>query len=299
MKYRDYYEVLGIDKTADEKTIRKAYRKLAKQYHPDHNPDDKAAEDKFKEISEAYEVLSDSEKRQKYDQFGHDFDGRGGTDFDPRAYGFEGGSFHSSGGGDYSDFFNMFFGDDLFGRMSGFGSGFGGAGRHMKGQDIEATLGIEIEEGHHGTKKSFRLQGSIDSNITVTIPKGIQNGEKIRLKGKGEPSRNGGQPGDLILKVEMRPGIQMELQGLNVVTNLKLMPWEAWFGCEKTVTTLDGNMSVKVPKGISSGKKIRLKDKGYRNRKGQTGHHYLKVVIDNPKQMTAEMEKHYKALAGR
>ena len=290
MKYRDYYEVLGVDKKADDREIRKAYRKLAKQYHPDHNPDDQKAEEKFKEVSEAYEVLSDKEKRQKYDQFGHDFQGRSGSDFDPRAYGFNNASFHGAGGG-YSDFFNMFFGDDLFGDMGGFGGGRRRA--PVKGQDVEAKLHLGIEEAYEGGKRTFSLNGR---SITVTVPKGITSGEKMRLKGKGEANPYGGEPGDLILVIQLDDGA-MQLKGLNVTTELNLYPWEAWFGCEKDVSTLDGHRTIKIPQNIQSGRKIRLKDKGYKDRKGQTGHHYLKINIVNPTELTDEMEQYYKSLS--
>lgn len=295
MKYKDYYEVLGVDKKADQKEIRKAYRNLAKKYHPDHNPDNPKAEEKFKEISEANEVLSDKEKRSKYDQFGHDYQGRSGSDFDPSSYGFSGRRSQYSGD-NYSDFFNMFFGDDAFGSMGGMGQR-GRRSRSIKGQNIEATLNITIMEAYEGAKKSFTLQGGSSNNITVTIPKGIVSGEKFRLKGKGEGSPTGHEPGDLILKANIMPDKLMTLDGLNVTTELILLPWEAWFGGKKSVETLEGTMTVKIAKGISSGQRIRLKDKGFRNRKGQKGHHYITIRINNPKTMTSEMEAHYKALA--
>ena len=294
MKYRDYYEVLGVDKKADSKTIRKAYRKLAKQFHPDHNPDNKKAEESFKEISEAYEVLSDKDKRQKYDQFGHDYQGRNGSDFDPSSYGF-GGSRSAGGGGNYSDFFNMFFGDDLFGGMGGRGGN--RPSRSTKGQDVEATMHLSIEEAYHGGKRTFTLQGPNRSSITVSVPEGIVSGEKMRLKGKGEPSPYGGENGDLILKIEVDNNGQMQLDGLNVQSVQDLYPWEAWFGCEKAVKTLEGTINVKIPKAMQSGKKIRLKDKGFKNRKGQQGHQYITMTIVNPVILTTEQEAAYKALA--
>lgn len=293
MKYKDYYQVLGVDKTADVKAIRKAYRNLAKEYHPDHNPDNAVAEEKFKEISEAYEVLSDKDKRQKYDHFGHDYQGHGGSDFDPSRYGFDGGGFSNSGG-NYSDFFNMFFGDDLFSNMGGRSNR---RGQSVKGQDVEATMHLSIQEAYNGGKRTFTLHGSDRSSITVTVPKGIMSGEKMRLKGKGEPSPYGGGNGDLILKIEVDNGQKMVLDGLNIQVVQDIYPWEAWFGCEKSVKTLDGNMMVKIPKTIQSGKKIRLKDKGFKNRKGQVGHQYITMNIVNPSQLTEEQEAAYKKLA--
>ena len=294
MKYRDYYEVLGVDKKVDQKSLRKAYRKLAKQYHPDHNPDNKVAEDKFKEISEAYEVLSDKDKRQKYDQFGHDYQGGGGSEFDPKHYGYNTSQSSFGGGSDYSDFFNMFFGDDLFGDMGGMRGG--RRQRQIKGQDVEATIHLSIEEAYNGGKRTFTLYGADRSSITVTIPKGVTSGEKMRLKGKGEPSPYGGQAGDLKLIIEVDDSRELSLEGLNITSNLKLYPWEAWFGCEKSVPTLGGNIQIKIPKAIQTDKKIRLKDKGFKNRKGQQGHHYVHVTIVNPNQLSKEQEIHYKAL---
>ena len=290
MKFRDYYDVLGVDKSADVKTIRKAYRKLAKEFHPDHNPDNIEAEDKFKEISEAYEVLSDQDKRQKYDQFGHDYQGRGGSDFDPSSYGYGG---TGNAGGNYSDFFNMFFGEDVFGGMAN-----GRTNRSVKGQDVEATLHMTIEEAYNGGKRSFTLNGANRSSITVSVPKGIISGEKMRLKGKGQESPYGGEHGDLILNIKVDDSKQMRLDGLNIHVTLELYPWEAWFGCEKTVKTLKGATHVKIPKSITTGKKIRLKDKGFKNRKGQQGHQYITINIVNPNSLTLEQETLYRKLAG-
>lgn len=294
MKFRDYYDVLGVDKKADGKAIRKAYRQLAKQYHPDHNPDDAVSEEKFKEISEAYEVLSDKEKRQKYDQFGTNFDGRNDQDFDPRSYGFNNASFHGSTSS-YSDFFNMFFGDDFF---DTFGGGTGHRqSRSMKGQDVEALLTLSIEEAYHGGKKSFTLNGNGGRSITVTIPKGITSGEKMRLKGKGQPSPYGGEQGDLILVIGVNDSNEMQLDGLNVTSELNIYPWEAWFGCERPVSTLEGTKTVQMPKQLHTGKKIRLKNQGFRNRNGIVGHHYITVNIINPTTLTEAEEAHYKALS--
>ena len=291
VKFKDYYEVLGVEKNADDKAIRRAYRKLAKQYHPDHNPDDKASEERFKEISEAYEVLSDKDKRQKYDQFGSNFNAAGAQDFDPRQYGFNNASFHGNAGG-YSDFFNMFFGDEFF---DAFGGGTGRRyNRSPKGQDIEASLTISIDEAYNGGKRTFTLNGH-DSSITVTIPAGITSGERMRLKGKGYPG-TGGMNGDLILMIEVQDTRDMKLDGLNITSELKLYPWEAYFGCERAVRTLAGNKTLRVPAGIQTGRKIRLKDMGFKNRKGLSGHHYIEMVIVNPTHLSEEQEAHYRAL---
>lgn len=294
MKFKDYYEVLGVKKDASDTEIRKIYRKLAKQYHPDGNQNNPKAEEKFKEITEAYEVLGDKEKRKKYDQFGHQYQGQGNSEFDPSQYGFGGfdGFSSSSGGGQYSDFFNMFFGE---GGLGGFGSRRGARTAQMqKGANLEATLKVSIEEAYAGAEKSITL-GSQNKSLTVKIPKGIENLEKIRLKGKGQSSPYGGEAGDLILTIEIENRRDMQLDGLDVITTVELYPWDAAFGVSKAIKTLEGNVTVKIPAGIQTDKKIRLLDRGYCNRKGKKGHAYVQVKIMNPP-MDDTLKQHYEAL---
>ncbi|MDF1617664.1 J domain-containing protein, partial [Petrocella sp. FN5] len=262
MKYKDYYDTLGVSKTATPSEIRKAYRKLAKEYHPDSSHNQGKTDERFKEISEAYDVLGDEKKREKYDQLGQDFNQHSYDDFDPGQYGFESRSY-SNVDGDYSDFFKMFFGDDIF-------SGFGGRSNYrgnmrQKGNNIEATLKINVREAALGVEKTFGLQGRSHQQIAVKIPKGIEPGEKIRLKGKGEASLTGGEPGDLILIIEIEPYSNMVLQGLDLHTKLDIYPWDAYLGCEKTVKSFEGDLVVTIPPLIQSGKKIRLLNKGYKN----------------------------------
>lgn len=298
MKYRDYYEVLGVDKKASHDEIKKAYRRLAKKYHPDAHPGDKAAEEKFKEANEAYEVLGNEEKRKKYDQFGREGDFRNGMDFDPSQYGFGNNvryEFRQGNAGDFSDFFNMFFGGgspfDSFNDGGIFGHKPGRRGnasrsRQMKGRDSEALLEITPAEGFSGAEKRISLRTPAgERTISLRIPSGIRPGEKIKLAGQGEPGINGGANGDLYLNVEFVRDSGFELNGLNLESQIFLYPWEAALGSEIPFNTLDGRISVKIPAGIQSGSKIRVAGRGYRDRSGMRGDLYLKVVLVNPEKL--------------
>lgn len=220
MQYKDYYSILGIDKNATQDDVKKAYRKLAKKYHPDANPNDKKAEDKFKEVNEAYEVLGDAGKRKKYDTFGSEVNFQNGYDFDPSQYGFGNNvryEYSAGSGENYSDFFNSFFGGGGF----DLGSIFGGAGTNRrrqnyaaKGEDIEAVIEILPEEGFSGIEKSVSIRGRTgDKNLSFRVPKGVRDGEKIRLKGQGEPGTNGGVKGDLYLVVKFKKEADLKLMG--------------------------------------------------------------------------------------
>lgn len=303
MKFKDYYQVLGVDKKASQEEIKKAYRKMAKKYHPDAHPGDKAAEEKFKEANEAYEVLGNEDKRKKYDQFGAQGQFYNGADFDPSAYGF-GNNVHyeyrQASANDFSDFFNMFFGGgipfdsfagDIFGQKRGGGSRFNRSSR-MKGEDVEAVLTITPVEGFSGGEKRISLRTSAgEKTISLKIPAGIKPGEKIKLSGQGGPGINGGSKGDLYLIVEFTHNGTFELNGLNVEAPIALYPWEAALGTEKPFQTLDGKISVKVPAGIQSGNKIRVAGKGYRDRKGSRGDLFLRVKIVNPEKLsTAQLD---------
>ena len=310
MKYRDYYEILGVDKKASQDEIKKAYRKLAKKYHPDTHPGDKAAEDKFKEANEAYEVLGDAEKRKKYDQFGREGQFANGADFDPSQYGFGNNvryEYRQGVNGDFSDFFNMFFGgSDPFDSFGGSGGIFGQKqargsrftqNRQMKGEDNEATLEITPAEGFSGAERkiSFRT-ASGERTISLKIPAGIKPGERIKLTGQGGPGVNGGKNGDLYLKVEFRRDSGFELEGMNLEAQVELFPWEAALGAEISFMTLDGKISVKIPAGIQTGNKIRVGGKGYRDKAGARGDLYLRVKIVNPERLDKAQRELYEKL---
>lgn len=304
MKYRDYYEILGVDKKAGQDEIKKAYRKLAKKYHPDAHPGDKGSEEKFKEANEAYEVLGDPGKRKKYDQFGQNEQFRNGSDFDPSQYGFGNNVRYQNGtsGSDFSDFFNMFFSGGSFHTEDLFGHGRSRTGRSvhnrpMKGEDSEALISITVQEGFNGAEKRISLRtGGGDRTISFKIPSGIKNGEKIKLAGQGNPGFNGGQNGDLYLTVEIVPGGGLELDGANLYASMDMMPWEAALGAGIPFDTLDGRILVSVPPGIQTGNRIRVAGKGYMDRSGARGDLYIKARIVNPTVLTDKQKELYEKL---
>ncbi|MCP5113386.1 MAG: DnaJ domain-containing protein, partial [bacterium] len=280
-----------------------AYRKLARKYHPDINPGDRGAEVRFKEINEAYEVLSDSEKRAKYDQLGANW-----KQYERAAHehaggfpGFEG--FHVDFGGPgaarsggFSDFFKTFFGggldvDDLLGRSGrgGFrgsgsgrrGGGFGSA--PSKGVDVSATLEISLEESYHGARKRLSLQSNPAAaplEIEVKIPAGVKNGSRIRVAGKGEPSPGGGPPGDLYFEITMRPHSLYRREGDDLHINVPVTVTEAALGAEIEVPTLSGKARIKVPPGSQSGRSLRLRGKGMpRIKEGGHGDFFVKLQV--------------------
>ncbi|NTW73012.1 MAG: J domain-containing protein [Eubacteriaceae bacterium] len=313
MKYKDYYEILGVKKEASQDEIKKTYRKLAKKYHPDANPGDKTTEGKFKDINEAYEVLGSEEKRKTYDNFGSQHHFNNGSDFDPSQYGYEGQpryEYTSGEGADFSDFFKSFFGggggqfggsdfdmDGIFG---------GGSSRRRRstssrvnGEDQETEISVTPEEGFKGgTKKVTFQKGSETLSLNIKIPKGIKDGEKIRLTGQGGPGANGGKPGDLYLTIRMIKSRDLEIDGLNIYKKLDLYPWEAALGIKKEVQIFDDKLSVKIPAGIQSDKSIRLPGKGYIDRKGNRGDLFIKMRIMNPEKLTPELRELYEKMKG-
>lgn len=298
MKFRDYYEILGVNKKASQDEIKKAYRKLAKKFHPDTHPGDKSSEEKFKEANEAYEVLGDTDKRKKYDQFGRDGEFQNGADFDPTRYGFGNQTryeYKQSSTGDFSDFFNMFFGGgspfDSFDQSGAYRQKQGKASqftqrRPTNGENSEAVLEITLAEGFSGAEKRISLRTSSgERTISLRIPSGIKPGEKIKLSGQGGPGMNGGRNGDLYLHVEFKKDAEFELNGLNLETQLSLYPWEAALGSEVPFNTLDGRISVKIPAGIQTGSRIRVSGKGYKDQSGMRGDLFLRIKIVNPEKL--------------
>ncbi len=291
MKYQDYYQILGVPRDAEKSDIKKAYRKLARRYHPDVNSE-ADAEDKFKEVNEAYEVLKDSEKRQAYDRFGADwkhgqqFDGGGFGGF--QGGGFQGGDFqadsYSSGGfsgGDFSDFFESIFGGGF--QQAG-ESPFQQGQRQRRGADLQLQLDITLEEAFNGGSKTIQFAktpGSVEmKKLKITIPKGVSQGQKIRLAKQGQAAPHAGEPGDLYLEMNILPHRLFRLDGRDVILRLPLTPWEAASGASLKVPTLSGSVELKIKPGMQSGQKMRLKGKGLAG--PPAGDQFVEIMIQTP-----------------
>jgi curved DNA-binding protein len=260
MKFRDYYKVMGVDETASADEIKKAYRVLARKYHPDVSSE-ADAEERFKELGEAYEVLKDPEKRREYDDL-RKFGYRDGGDFRPPP-GWDGRSFGEAdfgraGAGGFSDFFEAVFGS------AGPGAGRGFREMRARGRDLHYRLGVELEEAFAGGTRTIHLQsaGSGQRSLNVKVPAGVTEGQNIRLRGQGEPGLGGGPPGDLYLEIEIKPHKHFRLDGKNVIVEVPIAPWEAGLGADITVPTLAGSVKLKIPAGARAGQKLRLKGKG-------------------------------------
>jgi curved DNA-binding protein len=259
MEFIDYYKVLGIPKTASEKEIKAAYRKLARKYHPDLNPDNQEAERKFKQINEANEVLSDPEKRKKYDKYGKDWEH--GEEFEKARQQQRQQSQRSSQGQrfseqDYSDFF-----ESMFGGGRGWSTS-GGAGSmpKFKGQDFHAELHLDLKDVYQTHKQVLTVNGD---NIRLTIPAGVENGQVIKIKGKGGKGRNGGPNGDLYITFIINNQTSFMREGSNLYADVDLDLYTAVLGGEITVDTFDGKVKLKVAPETPNGTKVRLKGKGF------------------------------------
>ncbi|OGP57799.1 MAG: integrase [Deltaproteobacteria bacterium RBG_13_52_11b] len=296
---KDYYETLGVGKNAGGEEIKKAYRKLAMKYHPDRNPNKKEAEERFKELNEAYAVLSDKEKRKQYDAFGAEgFRQRftqedifKGFDFDEILSGLFGGrgrreTRFGRGGGEFGDFFG--------------GGAYQESSRMpQKGQDILYELTISLEEAAFGGEKrmSFRKNGKAEE-VSVKIPRGIPSGKKLRLGGKGGEGRNGGPPGDLYLQVNIREHPFLVREGDDLVVEKEINFSEAVLGTTVEVPTLEGTKKVKVPAGTQNNTKLRLKGLGIPHFQGDgRGNQYVKVVVKVPKKLTEKSRRLIEELA--
>lgn len=293
---RDYYEVLGVAREADDSTIKKAYRKLAKKYHPDTNVGDKQAEERFKEVTEAYDILSDPEKRKLYDRFGHGaFDGSAGNNPDPYndAYDFGGAGTHEYHfeGDDIDDILKNFFGGGFEGRYAR-----GGFSRD--GSDLQAEISISFDEAVFGCEKTIQLTdaGGGTRSLKVRIPAGIDTGKSIRLREKGMPGSRGGKTGDLLLKVNVGSKPGFERRDMDIYTTVDIPFTTAVFGGEAEVQTLYGKVLCKIKEGTQSGTKIRLKGKGVVSMKNPKVHgdQYVTVQIQVPKNLNEEAKKKLK-----
>jgi DnaJ-class molecular chaperone len=330
MKFQDYYEVLGVPRTASPDEIRKAYRKLALQWHPDrHKGAAQAdAEERFKRISEAYEVLSDPEKRGKYDQFGEHWKhgqeftpppGAGGRTRSMTPEEFE--QMFGGAAGGFSDFFTGMFGDQ-------FRQASGGAGRHrrfrMRGADVQAELQLSVREGLGGGKRRFELPttapcprcggvgflgehvcptcmgvGQVHGRKTVEvgIPRSLRDGQTLRLRGLGEPGDAGGEPGDLLLTVRLVSDDVYRIDGADVYADVPVAPWEALAGTKLDVRTPDGVITLTVPAGTRAGQKLRLRGKGLDDGQGGRGDFYAVVRLALPEVLNERQRQLIKELS--
>jgi curved DNA-binding protein len=313
VQFRDYYETLGVPKTATEDEIRSAFRKLARKYHPDVAKDKKTAEEKFKEINEAYEVLSDPEKRKKYDQLGADWNQPGGFQPPPGSqwgpqqqpggyyqWGGDGGGGveFEFGGTGFSDFFEAFFGGGR-GR-SAFG-GFGGRqATAERGADVEADIMVTLEEALNGSTRPVSLRrGGSDKveNYQVKIPRGVREGQRIRLAGQGEAGTRGGKSGDLFLRVRLARHPDFSVEGSDLIHEVKIEPWRAVLGGELLVPTLEGKVRLKIPAGTQGGQRFRLRERGLPGVSGKRGDLYVEVQINVPKKLTERERELWNELA--
>ena len=315
MNYKDYYKILGVSKKSDEKEIKKAYRRLARQYHPDKNQGNKQAEERFKEINEAYEVLGDTNNRSKYDQLGsnyHRYQQMGGNsaDFDFSQYfsqGFPGGGqrvnmdfgdlfgsqdgFGSQSGGGFSDFFTTIFGQQMNSRQAPRQDFFS---QQTANTDMEQVVTISLEEAYQGTTRAFTQNGR---SFTAKIPRGAKNGTKIRLRGKGNAGPNG--QGDLFLVVQVTPDEQFSRAGNNLEVSVPVDVVTAVLGGKATVPTLTGDVTLKIPPGTQGSQTIRLRGKGmpYLRQPDRSGDLMAKIVIQIPQNLSAEEQELYEQLA--
>lgn len=327
MAKRDYYEVLGVGRDADAKEIKRAYRRLAKKYHPDANPGNKQAEQKFKEVTEAYNVLSDTEKKKLYDQYGfaafeegtaggNAYGGNAGQGYGSGfKHGFGGFDFGQNGNGSYreyhfengnmDDIFGDIFGDIFHGQGTGsfgsqgsfsgrYGNSFGGSRRQKQGNDFQSEVTVSFEEAAFGCEKMLRLSdpegtGKIQT-LQIHVPAGIEDGKCIRLKGKGAPGYGGAPAGDLLLKIHVESKAGFERRGMDIYTTVQIPFTTAVFGGEAKIPTLYGDVMCRIPEGTQSGGKIRLRGKGIVsvNDSSVHGDQYVTIQIQVPRNLNPE-----------
>ncbi len=302
MEFRDYYQALGVERGASVDEIKRAYRKLARKYHPDVSKEP-GAEQKMQEVNEAWAVLSDPEKRAAYDRLGHDF--RGGQDFRPPPDWDAGFEFSSAGnpfgadGGDFSDFFATLFGDLRRGQRGA------RASFHMRGEDHHAKVLIDLEDALHGATRTITLQvPAMDENgrvsvrsraLNVKIPQGVRDGQHIRLAGQGMSGSGGGPPGDLYLEIRFRPHSRYRVDGRDIFETVPVAPWELALGATIKVTTPSGAVEVKIPPGSQTGRRLRLKGRGIPGH--PPGDLYLVLEVVLPPAAGARARELYETMA--
>jgi curved DNA-binding protein len=291
VEYKDYYQTLGVERTASADDIKKAYRKLVRQYHPDVSKH-KDATEKTKEINEAYEVLGDAEKRAAYDTLGQGR--RHGQEFQPppdwgQQYDFGGGG---GGGGSAEDIFA-----DLFAQMGrGRRGGMGGGGFQMRGEDIHAAIAIDLRDAYQGATRTISLRaGQQEKTLSVNIPKGVTPGQQLRLAGQGHPGMGGAAAGDLYLEIQLNQDPRYRVEGSSVYQNVPVTPWEAALGANIPVPTPAGTVEVTVPSGSQSGRKLRLKGRGIPA--SQPGDLYLILDVVLPPATSERARELYQQMA--
>jgi curved DNA-binding protein len=292
MEYRDYYKVLGVPKGASDKEIKAAYRRLARKHHPDVNPGNKEAEARFKEIGEAYEVLSDKDKRRRYDQLGENW-----ASFGRQPQGWPSGGtrieFEDLGGGGFSDFFRTFFGGG-----GGFGGagGFGGEEAFRVASDAEAEVDLTLSEVLHGTTREVALDGS-RRRVEVKIPPGVRDGSRVRVAGEGGRGA-GGRRGDLYLRVRVAPDPTFERRGDDLQTTIRVPLTAAVLGGEAQVETLEGPVGIKIPPGTPAGQVFRLRGHGLPRlgEKGARGDLLAALAVELPRSLTARQKELFEEL---
>jgi len=316
LEFKDYYKTLGVSKNASQDEVKKAYRKLAQKYHPDRNPNDKKAEEKFKDISEAYEVLGDPEKRKKYEELGSDWkkheQAEAGTEgFDWSKYASQGGfggrgrtytyqgDFEDVFGGSFSDFFEQFFGGGFGTQTSGRRSNFGRSGQQsaVKGHDLKASLEISLSDAYQGAEKVVNVQGK---NLRIKIKQGIKDGQTLRLKQKGGQSPAGGANGDLYLTINVKGKKGYQRNGNDLYIDFPVDLYTAVLGGDANLKSLNGALKFKIAAGTNSGTHLRAKGKGFTDYDNpeKKGDLYAKVLVQVPKKLSKKEKELFRELGG-
>lgn len=301
MEFKDYYQIMGVERDATQDEIKRAYRKLARKYHPDVSKEPQA-ETRFKEVGEAYEVLKDPEKRAAYDQLGANW--KAGQDFRPppnwdQGFEFHGGGFTGVDASQFSDFFESLFGQGFARRGRG-----GGARFHARGEDTHAKILIDLEDAYHGATRTLNLRHSElgadgrpqthERTLNVRIPKGVRQGQHIRLAGQGGAGFGKGEAGDLFLEVEFRPHPFYRVEGKDLYLDLPVAPWEAALGATVKVPTPTGTVDLKIPPGTGNGRKLRLRGRGIPD--ASPGDLYVVLQVSLPPADTEAAKAAYRAL---